>query len=56
MTRNVLLIEVLLGAIQREKERIDRANAEIAKLREELIDAGYVFESEVDQVGPMPDL
>lgn len=38
---NELLIGVIKEAIQREYERIERARAEIVKLKEELADLNY---------------
>ena len=40
MGENTTLIEVLQQAIQREQERIERAQIEIMKLRQELLDLG----------------
>lgn len=40
-TMNELLIGVIKEAIQREYERIERARAEIVKLKEELADLNY---------------
>jgi prefoldin subunit 5 len=42
MTKNQLLAAVLLDAIQREHERIERSQAEIRKLKQELEDIGWV--------------
>lgn len=42
MTKNHLLAAVLLDAIQREHERIERSQAEIRKLKQELEDIGWV--------------
>jgi len=39
--RNGPVIQVIKDAIAREYERIERAQAEILKLREELVDLGY---------------
>lgn len=40
--RNNLLSEVLLNSLQNEYDRIERAKAEIIKIRQELNDIGWV--------------
>lgn len=51
---NDLLIRVIKDAIQREHERIERAQAEIVKLKEELIDLGYEEPAEVERETSWP--
>jgi len=49
MHEHEALIEVLLNALRREYERIERTQAEIIHLKEELIDAGYVFQADPEE-------
>ena len=46
LASNSELIGVLRGAIQREEERIDRAEKEVIKLKLELLELGVEISSE----------
>lgn len=51
---NDAVIFVLLEGIKHEHERISRAQAEIARLKEELLDLGFNYET-VFNPSPDPD-